>query len=69
MQNRKNAALDRVGDVLSMRVTDVGDLLRFSASIADFSGDELVRLAKELPRYGGQSLGSIIRTGKHQSDR
>ena len=67
MQSR-NPALDRVGDVLSMRVTDVGDLLRFSASIADFSGDELIRLARELPTYGGQPLGSIIRIGEHQSD-
>jgi hypothetical protein len=71
MQSPKNPGVDRVRVVLSMRVTDVGDLLRFSASIADFSGDELIRLARELPGYGGESLGSgsIIRPGEHRSDR
>ena len=71
MQSPKNPGVDRVRGVLRMRITDVGDLLRSSASIADFSGDELIRLARELPTYGGESLGSgsIIRTGEHRSDR
>jgi len=64
MQSAKDSDLDRVGAVLSMRVVDAADLVRFSASIADFSGEELIRLANELPKYGGELVGSgsLIRT-------
>jgi hypothetical protein len=65
MQNPKDSDLDRVGAVLSMRVADAADLVRFSTSIADFSGEELIRLANELPKYGGELVGkrTLIRTG------
>jgi hypothetical protein len=56
MQSPKDPGRDRVETVLSMRVSDARDLLRFSDFIADFSSDELIRLAHELPRYGGESL-------------
>ena len=51
MQNSENSGLDRVRSVLRMRVADAADLVRFSASIADFSAEELIHLANELPRY------------------
>jgi hypothetical protein len=65
MQSPKDRGRDRIETVLSMRVSDAADLLRFSALIADFNSDELIRLADELPRYGGESLGSglVIRSG------
>ena len=65
MQSPKDSDVDRVGTVLSMRVADAADLVRFSTSIADFSGEELIRLANELPKYGGELVGSgsLIRTG------
>ena len=67
MQSPNNPGVDRVGVVLSMRVTDVGDLLRFSDFIADFSSDELIRLAHELPRYGGEPLESgLVISGARQ---
>jgi hypothetical protein len=64
MQGPKDSGLDRVEAVLSMRVADAVDLLRFSASIADFSSEELIRLASELPRHGSEvaGSGSVIRT-------
>ena len=70
MQCPNDSGVDRVRAVLGMRVENAGDLLRFSASIADFSGEELIRLAGELPKYGGWfGYGSIIRPGKYRSNR
>jgi hypothetical protein len=67
MQSPKDRGRDRVETVLSMRVSDAGDLLRFSDFIADFSSDELIRLAHELPRYGGEPLKSgLVISGARQ---
>jgi hypothetical protein len=71
MQSAKDSDLDRVGAVLSMRVADVADLIRLSTSITDFSVDELIRLANELPKYGHELVGSrsLIRTGARRPNR
>ena len=71
MQSPKDSEADRVGVVLSMRVADAADLVRFSTSIADFSGEELIRLANELPKNGDElaGTGTLIGTGARRPNR
>jgi hypothetical protein len=70
MHNSKGYGLDRVRHVLSMQVADAVDLEKFSESIADFSAEELVRLANALPTYCGEWFrgGFVMRTGARRSD-
>jgi hypothetical protein len=51
MDDSKDSGMDRVRSVLNMRVEDAGDLLRFGVRIADFTTEELVVLASNLPTH------------------
>ena len=51
MDNPKDSGLDRVRSVLNMRVEDAWDLLRFGVTIADFTTEELIVLANNLPTH------------------
>jgi hypothetical protein len=51
MGDPKDSGLDRVRFVLNMRVEDATDLLRFGVTIADFTTEELIVLASNLPTH------------------
>lgn len=51
MDDSQDSGLDRVRSVLEMRVEDAGDLLRFGTAIANFTADELILLAGNLPTH------------------
>ena len=60
MRNGNDLGQDRVRAVLAMRVLDAADLLKFNELVADFSREELIRLADELPRHGSKSAERVL---------